>query len=123
MKRMRTLEESMLLLINRFKQIDSNINTMDSSKKAKFIGELNDVQHEWLKQAVEEGYMNYQQAFQMVVYADQEVQLSVMDQLTEYQLKGVFQIAYELVVSGYLELKESRDLFEVCLDGYRGVYF
>lgn len=123
MKRMRTLEESMVELMSEFKEVNVSIINMDPNKKVKFTNELNKVENEWLKQAVEEGLLNHQQAFQMAVCPSPDIQLSVMDQLNEYQLKRLFRIAYELIMSEFLEVKESRNLFEICLDTYVGVYF
>lgn len=123
MKRMRTLEESMVELMSEFKEVNVSIINMDPNKKVKFTNELNKVENEWLKQAVAEGLLNHQQAVQMTVYPNPDIQLSVMDQLNEYQLKRLFRIAYELIMSEFLEVKESRDLFEICLDTYVGVYF
>lgn len=123
MKRMRTLEESMVELMSEFKEVNVSIINMDPNKKVKFTNELNKVENEWLKQAVEEGLLNHQQAFQMTVYPSPDIQLSVMDQLNEYQLKRLFRIAYELIMSEFLEVEESRNLFEICLDTYIGVYF
>ena len=123
MKRMRTLEESMVELMSEFKEVNVSIINMDPNKKVKFTNELNKVENEWLKQAVEEGLLNHQQAVQMTVYPNPDIQLSVMDQLNEYQLKRLFRIAYELIMSEFLEVNESRDLFEICLDTYVGVYF
>ena len=123
MKRMRTLEESMVELMSEFKEVNVSIFNMDPNKKVKFTNELNKVENEWLKQAVEEGLLNHQQAFQMTVCPSPDIQLSVMDQLNEYQLKRLFRIAYELIMSEFLEVEESRNLFEICLDTYVGVYF
>lgn len=123
MKRIRTLEESMVELMSEFKEVNVSIINMDPNKKVKFTNELNKVENEWLKQAVEEGLLDHQQAVQMTVYPNPDIQLSVMDQLNEYQLKRLFRIAYELIMSEFLEVKESRDLFEICLDTYVGVYF
>ena len=123
MKRMRKLEDVLAEMLPTFDVVDKELEDMEPKNKVEFIAETNMVQREWIKQAVEEGYLNFEQGFKMLTYNDHDIQMSVMDQLDRTKLHQLFQIAYELIDSSYLKLSQSKKLFEACLDAYRKVYF
>lgn len=121
MKRMRKLEDVLNNMRYLFEDIEEATENLNDKLRVQFVSELNVVQTEWVKKAVDDGILTIEQGFKMLTNPDHEIQLSVFDQMELDNFKILLSMAYERIDG--LVVAESRRLFKACLDAYRKVYY